>query len=81
MDRIRRLLSPSKSNGYSASDRDVDENGEEVGGLIANVKKICGAIHEEDLNRNMEMGNGHGESKKGLKVLTVCNTGSLATSV
>ena len=75
--------------------------GEDAAGrVVSQVMSACGAVHDEDLKRNMEMGrlgaewlwkkrrqgnqvdagvNGHGE--KGLKVLTVCNTGSLATSV
>lgn len=68
---------------------------------MVEVKRVCGAVHEEDLKRNMKMGrlgaewlwkkrrggktnghvNGHGSVGKGLKVVTVCNTGSLATSV
>lgn len=75
MNRIRRLLS-------SASGDPSD--------LVEKVKKVCTAVHEEDLKRNMTMGRlgaewlwkkRGGNGKKGLKVLTVCNTGSLATSV
>jgi methylthioribose-1-phosphate isomerase len=61
--------------------------------LVDKVIQVCGAVHEEDLERNMEMGRlgaewlwskrrqANGGEKKGLKVVTVCNTGSLATSV
>lgn len=61
--------------------------------LVDRVIQVCGAVHEEDLERNMEMGRlgaewlwskrrqANGGEKKGLKVVTVCNTGSLATSV
>lgn len=56
------------------------------------VRDTCKAVHGEDLQRCMEMGKigaewlwakrGEGKSgKTGLKVITVCNTGSLATSV
>jgi methylthioribose-1-phosphate isomerase len=98
MDRIRALLKKGSGNG-----------GEEVArGLVKEVKRTCGAVHEEDLRRCMQMGrlgaewlwakrrggtkgqmNGHasgsgesdGDGRRGLKVLTLCNTGSLATSV
>ncbi|KAK4689343.1 methylthioribose-1-phosphate isomerase, partial [Tremellales sp. Uapishka_1] len=76
MDRIRAILS-------SAS-------GEDAAALVEKVKNSCGAVHEEDLARCMEMGRlgaewlwekrAQGTAKKGLKVVTVCNTGSLATS-
>ena len=80
MDRIRRLLSdPSSSSAAPAE-------------LVDKVKALCSLVHEEDLARNMEMGRlgaewlwakrrASGQSdKRGLKVITVCNTGSLATS-
>lgn len=77
MNRIRSLLK-------SGEDSDAKE-------LVKKVKELCGAVHDEDLKRNMEMGRLGAEwlwskrrsdkSKKGgLKVITVCNTGSLATS-
>lgn len=90
MDRIRVTLKSSEQENADAQQ------------VIERVKEVCGAVHEEDLERNMAMGrlgaewlwkrrqekisarsNGHanGDAKKGLKVITVCNTGSLATSV
>lgn len=53
------------------------------------VKDICTAVHGEDLERCRTMGRlgaewlweKRGKGKKGLKLVTVCNTGSLATSV
>lgn len=77
MDRIRAALKDSKAQNQGAGD------------IIERVKKICGDVHDEDLERNMEMGRlgaewlwkRRGGGKKGLKVVTVCNTGSLATSV
>lgn len=55
------------------------------------VREGCKAVHGEDLARCMEMGRigaewlwkkrGGKDGKTGLKVITVCNTGSLATSV
>jgi methylthioribose-1-phosphate isomerase len=67
MNRIRSLLSASEKDGSSAGD------------LLDKVKTLCGEVHSEDVERCREK-RGGGE-KKGLKVLTVCNTGSLATSV
>ncbi|WVR07796.1 methylthioribose-1-phosphate isomerase [Kwoniella sp. DSM 27419] len=64
----------------------VKQGGDDV---VDKVKKVCGEVHEEDLERNMSMGRlgaewlwkqRGGNGKKGLKVITVCNTGSLATS-
>lgn len=58
----------------------------EVSELVEKVKQVCGLVHEEDLKRNMEMGRLGAEwlskrsGKRPLKVITVCNTGSLATS-
>lgn len=77
MDRIRAALKDSEAQNQGA------------GEIIERVKKICGDVHDEDLERNMEMGRlgaewlwkKRGGGKKGLKVVTVCNTGSLATSV
>lgn len=77
MDRIRAALKDSEAQNQAAGD------------VIERVKKICGDVHDEDLKRNMEMGRlgaewlwkKRGGGKKGLKVVTVCNTGSLATSV
>ncbi|WVQ79806.1 methylthioribose-1-phosphate isomerase [Cryptococcus sp. DSM 104549] len=76
MDRIRAVL------------RDAEVTGQQAGEVIERVKKVCGDVHDEDLERNMEMGRRgaewlwkkRGGGKKGLKVITVCNTGSLATS-
>ncbi|EKD05063.1 methylthioribose-1-phosphate isomerase [Trichosporon asahii var. asahii CBS 8904] len=78
MDRIRRLLEASPASAPA---------------LLDSVKETCYAVHNEDLARNREMGclgaewlwSQRGEAakaagKKGLKVITVCNTGSLATS-
>ena len=58
--------------------------------LVESVKDVCTAVHGEDLERCVTMGRHgaewlwkrRGEGKKGgLKIVTVCNTGSLATSV
>ncbi|ORX40712.1 hypothetical protein BD324DRAFT_575358 [Kockovaella imperatae] len=79
MDRIRSTL-----DSGSESQSPVD--------LVDQIKQICTAVHGEDLERCITMGRlgaewlwakrraGSGSGKKGLKVLTVCNTGSLATS-
>ncbi|BEJ11386.1 hypothetical protein CspHIS471_0108080 [Cutaneotrichosporon sp. HIS471] len=72
MDRIRGVL----ASGGDAAD------------LVHKVKATCFAVHAEDMERNREMGRlgaewlwkKRGAGKKGLKVITVCNTGSLATS-
>ncbi|GFZ48550.1 S-methyl-5-thioribose-1-phosphate isomerase [Saitozyma sp. JCM 24511] len=81
MDRIRSVLSSAPPGGE-----------QEAKQLVDRVVQVCGAVHEEDLERNMEMGRlgaewlwskrrqANGAEKKGLKVVTVCNTGSLATS-
>lgn len=114
MDRIRVILRRAENNEGD------DEAEARASALVLEVKVVCGAVHEEDLRRCIEMGrlgagwlweqrrgkmvngkerlngnsngkghvngnvhgngNGHG-AEKGLKVLTVCNTGSLATSV
>ncbi|KAK8853105.1 methylthioribose-1-phosphate isomerase [Kwoniella newhampshirensis] len=77
MDRIRLVLKQAEGEGKS-----VDE-------IVEKIKTVCGDVHEEDLERNMEMGRlgaewlwkkRGGNGKKGIKVVTVCNTGSLATS-
>ncbi|WVF73180.1 methylthioribose-1-phosphate isomerase [Kwoniella sp. CBS 6097] len=79
MDRIRALLKDAEAQNASTED------------IVEKVKKVCGEVHEEDLERNMSMGRlgaewlwkkrgGEKSGKKGLKVVTVCNTGSLATS-
>lgn len=73
MDRIRSVLKESESDAAA---------------LVDKVKSTCFAVHEEDMARNREMGRRgaewlweqRGKGKKGLKVITVCNTGSLATS-
>jgi methylthioribose-1-phosphate isomerase len=82
MDRIRSVLSSAPPGGEKEAKQLVDK-----------VVQVCAAVHEEDLERNMEMGRlgaewlwskrrqANGGEKKGLKVVTVCNTGSLATSV
>lgn len=75
MDRIRAIV----REGQSGSAED----------LVKKVKEVCGAVHGEDLERCRTMGrlgaewlwNKRGQGKKGLKLVTVCNTGSLATSV
>jgi methylthioribose-1-phosphate isomerase len=76
MNRIRSLLSSSQ--------------GSEPQEIVEKVKTLCGEVHSEDVERCKEMGRRGAEwlwskrgkeGKKGLKVLTVCNTGSLATSV
>jgi len=78
MNRIRALLTSAEKDGSS-----VEE-------VLKKVKTLCGSVHEEDVERCRDMGrigaewlwkNRGGGEKKGLKVLTVCNTGSLATSV
>ncbi|WRT70356.1 methylthioribose-1-phosphate isomerase [Kwoniella shivajii] len=75
MDRIRSTLKQS--------------TGADPENVVEKVKKVCEDVHEEDLERNMEMGRlgaewlykkRAGNGKKSLKVVTVCNTGSLATS-
>jgi methylthioribose-1-phosphate isomerase len=73
MDRIRGVLS---SGAVSPAE------------LVEKVRDTCFAVHAEDMERNREMGRlgaewlwqKRGAGKKGLKVITVCNTGSLATS-
>jgi len=76
MDRIRATL----KDGQSGS---ADE-------LVQTLKDVCTAVHGEDLERCRTMGRlgaewlwkKRGQGKKdGLKLVTVCNTGSLATSV
>jgi methylthioribose-1-phosphate isomerase len=77
MDRIRSTLQAGQSGS-------ADE-------LVQQVKDVCGAVHGEDLERCRTMGRlgaewlwekrAAGTGKKGLKLVTVCNTGSLATSV
>lgn len=59
--------------------------------LAQTVKKACSAVHDNDLQRNRDMGLNGADwlwalrkdkaGGEGLNVLTVCNTGSLATSV
>lgn len=60
--------------------------------LAVALVKEARAVHEEDLGRNKEMGRHgadwlarevekEGEAASNLNLLTVCNTGSLATSV
>lgn len=73
MNRIRGVLESTSSDAQK---------------LVEAVKEACFAVHSEDMERNRTMGRlgaewlwkQRGEAKKGLKVITVCNTGSLATS-
>ena len=75
MDRIRAVL----RDGQSGSAEE----------LVEKIKETCTAVHGEDLERCRTMGrlgaewlwNKRGAGKSGLKLVTVCNTGSLATSV
>jgi len=80
LNRLRQILAQGEKS---------NESGEE---LKEKVREGCKAVHGEDLARCMEMGKkgadwlwqkrgGGKDGKKGLKVITVCNTGSLATSV
>jgi methylthioribose-1-phosphate isomerase len=81
MNRIRATL----KNGQAGNDESAAKD------LVQKVKDVCGAVHGEDLERCMTMGRlgaewfwkhkKGGDAKKGLKIVTVCNTGSLATSV
>ena len=91
MNRVRATLTPSASTANGHAQTNGHGHAEDPAQLVEKVKDVCWAVHEEDLARNMEMGRlgaewlwkkrrGTGEGK-GLKVLTVCNTGSLATSV
>lgn len=82
MNRIRRLLASSISASAEAG------GAAEV--VVRSVQEVCLAVHEEDLERNKTMGrlgaewfvaNRPKHRTGGLRVLTVCNTGSLATSV
>ncbi|WWD19519.1 methylthioribose-1-phosphate isomerase [Kwoniella shandongensis] len=77
MDRIRAILKKAESEGKTTEE------------IVETIKTVCGNVHEEDLERNKEMGRlgaewlwkkRGGNGKKALKVVTVCNTGSLATS-
>lgn len=80
MNRLRRILKSAPAAGGAA----------EVSALVEKVKTAAFAVHEEDQERNRTMGRlgaewlwqqrGGKDGKKGLKVITVCNTGSLATS-
>lgn len=79
MDRIRAILKAGQSGSGEQGAKD----------LVQKVKDVCGAVHGEDLERCRTMGRlgaewlwkKRGQGKKGLKLVTVCNTGSLATSV
>lgn len=81
MNRIRATL----KNGQAGNDESAAKD------LVQKVKDVCTAVHGEDLERCMTMGRlgaewfwkhkKGGDAKKGLKIVTVCNTGSLATSV
>jgi methylthioribose-1-phosphate isomerase len=79
MDRIRALL---KEESAGAGEAEAKE-------LVEKVKNLCTAVHGDDLERCKTMGRlgaewlwkKRGAGKKGLKLVTVCNTGSLATSV
>ncbi|WWC71877.1 methylthioribose-1-phosphate isomerase [Kwoniella pini CBS 10737] len=75
MNRIRNYIKASTNSKSNTTE------------LIEKVKEICKNVHEEDLERNMLMGKLGAEwlfkksgEKQKLKVITVCNTGSLATS-
>ncbi|WWD03495.1 methylthioribose-1-phosphate isomerase [Kwoniella europaea PYCC6329] len=76
MNRIRQYLNTT------STEKDTKES------VIDKVREICQDVHEEDLERNMRMGKlgadwlfaKRGGKKDKLKVVTVCNTGSLATS-
>ncbi|KAL7418344.1 S-methyl-5-thioribose-1-phosphate isomerase [Cryptotrichosporon argae] len=80
MDRIRALLSTAPAAGGAA----------EAAELVERVSALCAAVHAEDVERCRTMGRlgaewlwqqrGERKGKKALKVITVCNTGSLATS-
>lgn len=85
MNRIRALLKAQVSSG-------AGDDAKAAADLVAQVKQVCQAVHGEDLARCVEMSRigadwfwkqrrGEGKEGKGLKILTVCNTGSLATSV
>ncbi|TXT11123.1 hypothetical protein VHUM_01874 [Vanrija humicola] len=79
MNRLRRVLKSAPAGGAA-----------EAAALVEEVKTASFAVHEEDQERNRTMGRlgaewlwqqrGGKDGKKGLKVITVCNTGSLATS-
>ncbi|RXK35732.1 methylthioribose-1-phosphate isomerase [Tremella mesenterica] len=83
MNRIRAVLRHTHSKSAESSEPD-----KAVQKIMEKVKKVCMAVHDEDLVRNLDMSrNGamwfwmnRREGKKKLKILTVCNTGSLATS-
>lgn len=80
MNRIRAVLKKEGGAGDAAAATD----------LVETLKAMCFAVHEEDMERNRTMGRlgaewlwkqrGGKDGKKALKVITVCNTGSLATS-
>jgi len=84
MDRIRKTV---KSSTNSTGDSSEDA----AKALAKEVVKTCQAIEREDLERCKEMSRIGAEwlvekikrekGKDKLKVMTVCNTGSLATSV
>jgi methylthioribose-1-phosphate isomerase len=77
LNRLRQILSEGEK--FQTSGDELKEK----------IRETCKAVHGEDLARCMEMGKRgaewlwqkRGGGKKGLKVITVCNTGSLATSV
>lgn len=81
MSRIRKTATTftTSSSGESAAKE-----------LAQNIVDTCQAVHANDLERNKEMSRlgadwlfqrrKGGESQKKLRVMTVCNTGSLATS-
>lgn len=77
LNRIRAVLKTGEESGMGGDE------------LKEQVRETCKAVHGEDLERCMEMGRigaewlwqKRGKGKTGLKVITVCNTGSLATSV
>lgn len=79
MDRTRALI---KEGSTGSSEANAQQ-------LVEKVKDVCTAVHGDDLERCKTMGRlgaewlwkKRGSGKKGLKLVTVCNTGSLATSV
>ena len=85
---------PTAVNLGEAMDRireAVNAQNEDAKALAQSVQKACEAVHSADLQRNRDMGLNGADwlwnlrkdkaGGEGLNVLTVCNTGSLATSV
>ena len=88
MDRIRKTV---KSSAGSAEGSSQGSSQAQAKALAEEVVKTCQNIEKEDLERCKEMSRIGAEwlvekikrekGKDKLKVMTVCNTGSLATSV